>query len=158
MSVHEYRFHSVWSVDAPPHAVFDALVDLASYPAWWPDVRSVSEVDEDTAEVVCRAVLPYRLALRLRRAVQDEPSGRLRVDLTGDLQGYIGCHVAADGDGTWLEIEQEVQVTKWLLRAAAPVARPLLVANHGAMMWRGQRGLRKHLAKATGTVRSLIPE
>ena len=148
MRVNEYRFRSVWSIAAAPHDVFHALVDLAGYPAWWPDVRSVSEVDEDTAEVVCQAVLPYRLTLRMRRAEQDEPSGRLRVDLTGDLVGYIGCRVLAEPGGTRLRIAQDVAVTRPLLRAVAPLARPLLVANHGAMMWRGRRGLRKHLMAA----------
>lgn len=145
MPVHEYRFRSVWSIAASPPAVFHALVDLAGYPTWWPDVRSVSEVDEDTAEMVCQAVLPYRLTLRMRRAEQDEPNGRLRVDLTGDLVGYIGCVVDTERDRTRLKIAQEVVVTRRLLRMMGPVVRPLLVANHGAMMWRGQRGLRKHL-------------
>jgi uncharacterized protein YndB with AHSA1/START domain len=148
MPVNEYRFRSVWSIAAPQHEVFHALVDLAGYPDWWPDVRSVSEVDEDTAEVVCKAVLPYRLRLRMRRTEQDETNGRLRVDLTGDLVGYLGCRLDADRGRTRLKIVQEVVVTRRLLRVMAPLARPLLVANHGAMMWRGQRGLRKHLATA----------
>lgn len=152
MPVNEYRFRSVWSIAAAPAAVFDAVVDLAGYPAWWPDVRSVSEVDEDTAEVVCQAVLPYRLRLHMRRVLQDAPGGRLRVDLTGDLVGYLACLVDTDRGRTRLKIVQEVVVTRPLLRLLGPVARPLLVANHGAMMWRGQRGLRKHLAAAARPV------
>jgi hypothetical protein len=44
-----------------------------------------------------------------------------------------------------LEIVQDVVVNKALLRALAPVARPVFRANHAAMMWRGQRGLRSFL-------------
>jgi uncharacterized protein YndB with AHSA1/START domain len=152
MPVNEYRFRSVWSIAAPPREVFHALVDLARYPDWWPDVRSVSEVDEDTAEVVCRSVLPYRLRMRMRRTEQDEPNGRLRVDLTGDLVGFLGCLLDSDRGRTRLKIVQEVVVTRPLLRVMAPLARPLLVANHGAMMWRGRRGLRKHLAAVVSSV------
>ena len=150
MPVNQYRFRSVWSIAAPAPDVFHALADLAAYPLWWPDVRSVSEVDEDIAEVVCQAVLPYRLTLRMRRVEQDEANGRLRVDLTGDLEGFIGCLVDGDQGRTRLRISQEVVVTRRLLRVLGPIARPLLVANHGAMMWRGRRGLGKRLAAGVG--------
>jgi hypothetical protein len=147
VSLNEYHFRNVWSVQVAAPAVFGALVDLANYPAWWPDVRSVSKVDEDTAEFTCRALLPYALTFRLHRAEQDERAGRLRVLMTGDLEGYCQGIVAADRpDAARLEISQKVVVHKRLLRALAPVARPLFRANHAAMMRRGQRGLRGYLA------------
>ncbi|HEV2780582.1 MAG TPA: polyketide cyclase [Actinophytocola sp.] len=150
MSLHEYRFRHVWSVETAAAKVFGALVDLGSYPRWWPDVRSVSRVDDNTAELTCRALLPYALVFRMHRAEQDERNGLLRVHMTGDLEGYVQGVVAAHRPSqARLEISQEVVVRKKLLRRLAPVARPLFRANHAAMMRRGHRGLRAYLASGT---------
>jgi hypothetical protein len=147
VSFNDYRFRSLWSVRTTTGRVFDALVDLAGYPDWWPDIRDVTQVDDDTAEVTCRSVLPYSLRFRLHRAVEDEPGGRVRVDMTGDLEGYVqGVVVEHRTAGALLAITQRVVVTKPLLRALAPVGRPVFRANHALMMWRGQRGLRAYLA------------
>jgi hypothetical protein len=145
VSLNEYRFRNVWSIEAAAARLFGALVDLANYPAWWPDIRSVHRVDDDTAEFTCRSTMPYALVFRLHRAVQDERAGRLRVDLTGDLEGYCEGVVAAEVDRARLVISQRVVVRKQLLRRLAPIARPLFRANHAAMMRRGHRGLRAYL-------------
>ncbi|WP_143229909.1 SRPBCC family protein [Actinophytocola xanthii] len=144
--LNEYRFRRVWSLHVGTPRVFGALVDLTSWPLWWPDVRSVQRIDDDTAEMTCRATLPYTLGFRLRRSVQDEPTGRLRVEMTGDLEGHTEATVSGDDSTSRLEIDQCVETTKPLLRTFAPVARPLFVANHALMMRRGQRGLRAYLA------------
>ncbi|MFI7678899.1 polyketide cyclase [Actinophytocola sp. NPDC049390] len=146
MTLNDYWFRSVWSVRVPTGRLYSALVDLACYPDWWPDIRAVTRVDDDTAEVTCRSVLPYSLRFRLHRAVEDETAGRMRVDMTGDLEGYVQGEVAAHRAGALLAITQRVAVTKPLLRALAPVGRPVFRANHALMMWRGQRGLRAYLA------------
>ena len=147
MTLNDYRFRSVWSVPVPTGRLFSALVDLACYPDWWPDIQAVTQVDDDTAHVTCRSVLPYSLRFRLHRAVEDEDAGRMRVDMTGDLEGYVQGEVAAHRTaGALLAITQRVVVTKPLLRALAPVGRPVFRANHALMMWRGQRGLRAYLA------------
>lgn len=146
MPLNDYSFRSLWSVRAATARVFDTLVDVANYPAWWPDIRAVTRVDDDTAEVTCRALLPYALTFRLHRAVEDAAAGRMRVDMTGDLEGYVQGEVAAHRDaGALLAISQRVVVTKPLLRALSPVARPVFRANHAVMMWRGQRGFRAYL-------------
>ncbi|TDV42709.1 polyketide cyclase [Actinophytocola oryzae] len=146
MSLNDYRFRSLWSVRADTGRVFDALVDLASYPAWWPDIRTVHQLDDDTAEVVCRSTLPYDLTFRLHRAIEDAPNGRMRVDMTGDLEGYVQGDVAEHrAAGALLAISQRVVVTKPLLRVLSPVARPVFRANHALMMRRGQRGFRAYL-------------
>ena len=147
MSLNDYRFRSLWSVRTTTDRVFGALVDLAGYPDWWPDIRDVTQLDDDTAEVTCRSVLPYSLRFLLHRAVEDESGGRVRVDMSGDLEGYVQGRVAAHRTaGALLAITQRVVVTKPLLRALAPVGRPVFRANHALMMWRGQRGLRAYLA------------
>ena len=147
MSLNDYRFRSLWSVRAATGRVFSTLVDVACYPDWWPDIRAVHRVDDDTAEVVCRSVLPYALTFRLHRVVEDERAGHMRVDMTGDLEGYVQGQVAEHRTaGALLAITQRVVVRKPLLRAFAPVGRPLFRANHALMMWRGQRGFRAYLA------------
>ncbi|MBA0128167.1 SRPBCC family protein [Haloechinothrix sp. YIM 98757] len=146
MSSRTYRFRNVWLLEAPVAEVFTALADLASYPRWWRDVRTVARLDDDTARVMCRALLPYSLDLRLHRAEEDERSGHLRVDLTGDLEGFCRCRVAPDGHGARVEVYQAVEIRKSLLRRAERALGPLYRANHTAMMWRGRRGLRAYLA------------
>lgn len=146
MALNEYTFRSVWAVRAATGRVFGALVDLASYPLWWPDIRSVTRVDDDTADVRCRSVLPYELNFRLHRAEEDERARRMRVTITGDLEGYVQGLVAHHTTGALLAIQQQVTVRKPLLRVFSPVARPLFRANHALMMRRGQRGLTAYLA------------
>ena len=124
MGPRDYRFRSVWSIEAPLPTVFGVLVDLGAYPDWWADVRDVHEIDEDTAELTCRATLPYTIVLRMVRIEENADAGRLRVRL---------------------DIGQVVCVRKPLLRALSPLARPVLRANHALMMRHGQRGLRAHL-------------
>lgn len=142
----DYRFRSVWSIDAPLETVFGVLVDIGGYPAWWPDVRTVRQIDEDTAELTCRATLPFTLVLRMARVEQDPDAGRLRVLLTGDLEGELRCVLTPRFGGTRLDIGQVVGVRKPLLRVLSPLARPVLRANHALMMRRGRRGLRTHLS------------
>ncbi len=140
-----YRFRDVWFLAAPAPAVFATVVDLAGYPRWWPDIRSVTRLDEETAELVCRATLPYGLVLRLYRVDQDEPAGRVAVRLGGDLEGSLVARLAAGPHGTTLDIRQDVTVARPLLRRLDPVARPLFRLNHALMMRRGLSGLRARL-------------
>ena len=145
MRLNSYRFRDTWVIPAPVPAVFRAVVDLASYPQWWPDVRSVSRLDDDTAEIVCQASLPYRLVVRMHRTEENESAGRLAVDLDGDLRGLLAARVRVHAHGTTLDIQQDVVATKPLLRSLSPVARPLFRVNHALMMRRGLRGLRARL-------------
>lgn len=142
---HLYRFVNEWTIRAPAADVFKRLVDVEAYPLWWRDVREVRQIDDDSGHVKCRAVLPYALDLVLRRAEEDPDAGRMRVDITGDLNGFCGASVTQHGDTTLVRIQQEVVLCKRQLLPVEPVVRPLLRANHGAMMWRGQRGLRRLL-------------
>lgn len=142
-----YRFSSTWLLPGTaPDRVFGAVTDLAGYPRWWSDVRTVRRVDDDTAELICRSRLPFRLVVRMHREHQDERAGLLRVRLSGDLDGVLAGAVRAAGAGTLLQITQDVQARKELLRRLDAVARPLFRANHALMMRRGHRGLTAYLA------------
>jgi hypothetical protein len=141
-----YRFSSTWLLPGTaPERVFGAVTDLAGYPRWWSDVRTVRRVDDDTAELVCRSRLPFRLVVRMHREHQDERAGLMRVRLSGDLDGVLAGTVRAAGADTLLRITQDVQARKELLRRLDAVARPIFRANHALMMRRGHRGLLTYL-------------
>jgi hypothetical protein len=141
-----YRFRSAWHVDVDEPTLFDVLADIASYPQWWRQVRSVERIDDDSAYVVCRSVLPYDLRLRAARTREEREAGSLEVRLTGDLDGWSRWTLRADGTGTALVYEQEVIVHSRLLRWAGMVGRPLLRLNHAWMMHSGRVGLRRWVA------------
>lgn len=133
-------------MEADPRVAYEVLRDLTGYARWWPEVRSVIPIDFDRAVVRIVGILPYALELIMEREREDPVEGVLRARLSGDLEGFSRWCLQPDGKGCRLIYDQEVQVNKPLLRALAPVARPLLRMNHSLMMARGRRGLRSHLA------------
>jgi carbon monoxide dehydrogenase subunit G len=145
-----YRFRSAWHVDVDKDALFDVLSDIASYPRWWPQVRSVQRIDDDTASVVCRSVLPYRLRLLAARAREDRDAGALEVRLSGDLEGWSRWTLRPDGRRTALLYEQEVVVNGRVLHVLGMVGRPALRLNHRWMMRSARLGLRRWVAAPTG--------
>lgn len=140
MSPH-YRFETNWSVPVPHDRLFAVLADVGGYPTWWPQVRAVARLDDDTAHVVARSLLPYSLDLVLTRAVEDPAAGVLEARITGQLDGWSRWTLRGDRDGTAVRYEQEVTTEGRLLTAASSVVRPVLVANHAWMMRGGRRGL-----------------
>jgi hypothetical protein len=146
VDLNRYRFRSRWRLPAPVDDVFDALGSVRDYPAWWPEVREVARVDEETARVRCRSLLPYDLVFTMREERRDPAAGVLETSLAGDLDGFSRFTLRAEGAGTVADYAQEVVASKPLLRRTALLARPVFVANHRLMMRNGERGLRTFLA------------
>ena len=141
-----YRFDNEWHLAAPLERVYAALADVERYQRWWPQVREIQRRDAATGRVRVRSLLPYTLDLVLARDVEDEASGILRVDLTGDLRGWCAWHLTPEGTGTRALFSQEVEVEAPLLKRVPLAVRPLLRGNHAFMMRSGERGLRRYLA------------
>ncbi|MEU6667809.1 SRPBCC family protein [Streptomyces sp. NPDC046727] len=145
MDRNHYRFRSVWSLPAPPAAVYAALARAEDYPRWWPQVRAVTRLDDDTGVITIRSLLPYGLTCTVRRTLRDPAAGVLEAELSGDIDGWARWTVTADGPGTLARYDQEVEVTKALLRLLAVPGRPLFRLNHRLMMRAGRRGLLRRL-------------
>jgi len=143
-----YRFRSEWRLPATPDAVYAALEDLEHYPDWWREVRTVEQVDERTARLTCRATLPYDLVFTTQQARRDPDARVLEATLRGDLDGFSRWTISAEGDGALAVFEEEVEAMKPLLRALAPVARPVFRLNHSLMMRHGRSGLTARLTAA----------
>ena len=142
----EYRFAETWHVDVPGPVVYDVLADLPSYPQWWPQVRSVERIDDDSARVVCRSLLPYSLRFDMVRARDDRRAGVLEARLLGDLDGWARWTVRASTRSAVLLYEQHVTTPGRALRALARLGRPALEFNHAWMMRSGRQGLEQRLA------------
>lgn len=65
--------------------------------------------------------------------------------MTGDLDGWARWTLTPADSGTLAHYDQEVDVTKPLMRLLAVPGRPLFRANHALMMRAGRRGLAAHL-------------
>lgn len=126
--------------------MFDVIADVAGYPSWWPQVRAIAKVDERTARIVIRSLLPYSLECELESVVQDRAAGILEARLRGDIEGWSRWTLTQDGNQTTMNFEQFVDTPHWPLRAARWV-RWLPELNHRWMMEHGEIALRRHLAK-----------
>lgn len=147
MSGTEFEFRSEWTTPAPVERVHDVLADLERYPEWWPQVRAVAKIDDDTARVLCRSVLPYTLDLTLH-AVRRDPS-LLEVEISGDLTGWSRVELASRGAGsTHVIYTQGVVVVHRGLAVLSTLARPVLRWNHARMMTGCQQGLQARTATA----------
>jgi uncharacterized protein YndB with AHSA1/START domain len=141
-----YRFRTLWTLPAPPAAVYDVLQRPEDYPHWWPQVREVVRIDDTTGVLRIRSFLPYGLSFTARETRRDPAAGVLEIEMTGDLDGWARWTLTADGPGTLARYDQEVTVGKPLMRLLAVPGRPLFRANHALMMRAGRRGFVAHLA------------
>jgi hypothetical protein len=75
----EYVFLEEWDVDAPQEAIFEALADARTYPAWWKPVYIDVEGDEPPGQGVAtkqhfKGKLPYTLRTTSKIVVFDPPT------------------------------------------------------------------------------------
>jgi hypothetical protein len=141
-----YLFTSRWHLPATTKEVYSALVDVAAYPLWWPQVRSARQVDDNSGEIRCRSLLPYDLVFVAHREIEDAEGGILRARLDGDLNGVSQWSIRADGEGSLAVFDEDVTVGNPLVRVAGRFARPVLRYNHDLLMRAGERGLAEYLA------------
>ncbi|MFJ9707492.1 SRPBCC family protein [Streptomyces sp. NPDC101234] len=140
-----YRFLSRWPLPFGTTAVFQALERVEGYPDWWPQVRSVTRLNDTTGVITIRSVLPYDMTFTARETRREPEAGVLEIEMSGDIRGWARWTVTADGAGTLARYEQVVEVEKPLLRRLAVPGRPFFRLNHLLMMRSGRRGLLRHL-------------
>lgn len=145
-----WRFAHDWLVPTSVEDVYAVCAAVDAYPTWWREIRSIGRVDAESGWAEVRSVLPYTLRMLITREIEDEPSGRLRVRLEGDLTGWAEfrvspSEVAGANSVAAVTFRQEVEVTARGLRWVAPVFAPALRANHTAMMHSCERGMRQVL-------------
>jgi uncharacterized protein YndB with AHSA1/START domain len=156
-----YEFVDEWDVAAPPHDVFAALADGASYPRWWrpvyKDVRTEGGPGVGTvSHGHFQGRLPYHLHTRTRTTVH-EPPHVLEGEVDGDLRGTGRWTLTPSASGTHVRFDWTVHADRRLLKALTPVLRPLLRWNHAWAIARAREGLEPYVLSAARTRAAASP-
>lgn len=145
-----YRLVTTWLLDADRESVFAVVRDFERWPEWWQGVERVT-LDGDEMEQVWRSRLPYAVAFRARvEAI--EPPERIDGLVDGALRGHGRCRLDEVPQGTRVRFELEVETTEAWMNLVAPLARPVFVWNHDALMRRGGEGIAARLGARLLTI------
>ncbi len=146
-----YQFVTVWRIEAPIDAVWEAIYHSDRWPAWWDSVKQVVEISPGGEDGVgnvrrytWRSRLPYLLAFELRVTRVERPQVLEGVS-TGELVGRGTWNLSTDGTVTTVRNTWEVQTTKGWMNLLAPLARPLFAWNHAYSMHEGGEALARLL-------------
>jgi uncharacterized protein YndB with AHSA1/START domain len=140
-----YVFVDEWDVAAPPEAVFSALADARTYPAWWRpvyiDVESdgPAELGKESRQHF-KGRLPYHLNTRSVITELDPPR-RITGEVDGDLRGTGTWTLTPTATGTHVRFDWQVHADRRLLRLLTPVLRPAFRWNHNWAIARAMEGL-----------------
>jgi hypothetical protein len=120
-------------VDAEPTRVWRHLAQIDRYPGWWPWLRefSVAGTGLEAGTVMCGVVRPpappvMHLEVELTERTPSYVSALVR----GDLEGPARLTVEPITHGTRVSVWWHLEVRQRAMRAAARVARPLLLFGH----------------------------
>ncbi|HEX8967578.1 MAG TPA: SRPBCC family protein [Chloroflexota bacterium] len=142
-----YAFVSVWQVDAPIQAVWDAIYHSERWPHWWPYVAAVDELapgdSEGLGEVrryTWTTQLPYKLVFE-STVTRVEPPRILEASVHGQLVGTGRWRLTRTECGTLVRYDWNIRTRVDWMNALAPIARPFFAWNHDVVMRAGGRGL-----------------
>lgn len=151
MPITEYRFSTVWHLDAPVPRVWDTIHDAKRWPEWWKNVERTIELSHGEPDgigavhrYVWKGVLPYRIVLDMR-ITRVEPMKALEGEASGMVEGVGRWHFTPLDDGTQVRYDWHVRTTKPWMNLLAPLARPLFRWNHDAIMREGGLALARRL-------------
>jgi hypothetical protein len=160
----EFRFVTVWRIEASLPRVCDAVSQCLDWPHWWEGVEKVEEVDPGDKDGIgslrrftWRGRLPYRLTFDVR-VTRIVPLALLEGRASGEVEGVGRWQFRDDGGVTVVRYEWRVRTKRRWMSAIAPLARPLFTWNHNQAMRRGAEGMARRLnARLLSLVHGRIP-
>ncbi|HET8784390.1 MAG TPA: SRPBCC family protein [Candidatus Limnocylindrales bacterium] len=155
----QYRFVTLWRLQAPIERVFAEIDDAAAWPTWWSNVRSVELLEpggDDGIGARYRTTfvgkLPYELRFDLRVTLREPPTSLVGV-ATGELEGTGEWTLWTEEDWTVVRYVWSIRTTaRWMnLLAPLPFVDEIFRLNHHAVMRNGLIGIRQRLGGIAGT-------
>lgn len=147
----EYRFVTLWHIEAPIEAVCAAICHSLNWPHWWRNVERVDELAIGNAKgigsvyrYVWKGPLPYRLMFDIC-IIRFEPLLAIEGIASGDVEGQGRWSFTTKGDVTIVRYEWQVRTTPAWMNLLALFARPLFKWNHDVVMRHGGEALARLL-------------
>lgn len=147
-----FALSSRWQIAAPIDQVWSALVDVESWPRWWPYVRQVRTLSRGITDglgavrrIDWSTRLPYGFAIEVESLEARRPY-HLRGASRGQLQGQGQWWLCEHAGGTEVSYLWEVELARPWMRALSPLLARLFAWNHHGVMRAGERGLNRYLA------------
>lgn len=147
----DYKFVTVWTIDAPLADVWREIKDTTSWPEWWKGVVRVVELkkgnDDGLGSIhrsTWRSALPYTLEFD-SEIVRIDEMRLIEARAFGELEGRGLWQFFENGNGTRVQYDWTVKTTKKWMNFIAPLARPFFKWNHDTIMSWGEAGIKKRL-------------
>ncbi len=151
MSINQYTFVTIWKIQAPLQAVWDAISSSHELPSWWKAVLNVKTIAPGNdlgigrlEQQTWRGVLPYQLTFVIKTTNVDYLKS-IEFTASGDLEGIGKWSFMDEKDQITIQHDWQVKTTQKWLNVLTPVFKPLLAWNHDEIMRWGAQGLAKKL-------------
>lgn len=152
MKNQDYCFRTIWVIDAPIDAVWEALVTSERWPEWWPNLERVVTVSKGDTDGIgsvrlftWRGSLPYYLTFEMMVTRKESPV-LLEGVTKGDLEGTGRWTLMNLGkDSTHVQYDWNVRTNKSWMNIMAPIARWFFQWSHDRVMIAGGKGLGNYL-------------
>ncbi len=146
-----YSFVTVWQIQAPLAAVWEAIYSPERWTAWWKGLAQVAKLRSGDAlgrgsvyRLVWKSKLPCTLTVEMK-TVRVEPLQSLESLAQGELEGKGIWTFSPEKGGTRVQYDWKVRTTKRWMNFLAPFARPIFEWNHDILMRWGEEGLKRFL-------------
>ena len=155
----QYRFVTVWRLQAPIDRVFAEIDDAEAWPTWWPNVRAVEPLERAGPDKIGARFrttfvgkLPYELRFDFRVTDREPPTSLMGV-ATGELEGTGEWTLWTEEDWTVVRYVWSIRTTaRWMnVLAPLPFVDQIFRLNHHAVMRSGLVGIRHRLGGVAGT-------
>ncbi len=147
----EFRFITLWFIEAPLDTVCDAIEHSLDWPQWWQGVEKVEELSPGDAEGIgsvrrylWKGRLPYRVSFDIQ-VTRMQPLKMVEGIACGDVEGIGRWSFASKDAMTIARYEWHIRPTALWMRLLTPLASPLFRWNHNFLMQHGAKGLARRL-------------
>lgn len=121
-----YRFVTIWYIEAPIESVCKAICHSLSWPLWWCNVERVEELARGDLQGIgnvrrytWKGRLPYRLIFDVC-IIRSEPLADVEGIASGDIEGKGHWSFTADGAVTAARCEWQIRTTPAQITARQP--------------------------------------